>query len=292
MLRHPDSPPFLLGTRRTLRHPCPQPGRSPLVRLRYPRRVGLQRRGPAIPVPEPPGDGPRIDTAHDQLRRRVVPQLVECRLDPELLRHPVVALGHAVRRREYRPVGGGAEHEHVRRQLDPEHLGSLHGPQSQVLEYRDSLGVERDPALLVGLEVTLDPAVLALADPALQPKRLAALFEIEPRPAGGAQFAPAGPGRHRRPDQGAPVRVVPRPVEELRGLLGTRRPRVRLRCRRRLGLRERVHPDPPPADGTLVGTGQDEVDVPDRRRRQRLALMWTASVVALVVLASPMVNEP
>lgn len=71
-------------------------------------------------MPKPASDRPHIDAAENQLRRRVVPQLVQRRRNPEPVRHAVVPLRHAVRRREGRAVRFCGERERLSVQLKPE----------------------------------------------------------------------------------------------------------------------------------------------------------------------------
>ena len=124
-----------------------------------------------------------------------------------------------------------------------------------------------------------------------KPERLSPFGEVDGVPAERAQLAAPDACGHGDPHERAPVGIAPRGGDDPGGLGGRRRLRVGLRCRRRLRLGDGILGDPSPSDGPLVGAGEDEVDVADRRRRERSALVRAAPVVALVRAGDAMVGR-
>ncbi len=140
----------------------------------------------------------------------------------------------------------------------------------------------------MGLRVLLRPLLTELRNRPAQ--RDHTPLQIHVRPPQRAQLTAPRTGRHRQPDESTPVRVLPRRLDELRGLLGGRRLRIgrpRGRCRHK---QDRVDSHPAPPHALLVRHPQDEVDVPDRRRRQRVAAMRPAAHVALMLAGRAMVG--
>ncbi|MDT7708089.1 MAG: hypothetical protein QOG20_3696 [Pseudonocardiales bacterium] len=276
--------------RRPFRHPRAEPGCCPLVGLRKPRGIDPQRRHSATAVPQPTGDRADIHAGRDELRGRVVAQVVQVRLDAKPPREPAVALRHRTRHQVLTPVNRRREDERLAAQLEPQRRGAPPAPVPVLRQDRDGLGVERDTSLLVGL------GVLLLADRAVLRDRPAqrehACREVHVRPPQRTQLATPRAGRHRQPDQCAPVGVLPRLLDDPGDLLRSRRPRVGPRRRRRRRLRDRVHAYPPPAHALRVGAAEQEVDVADRRGGQRLALVRVAALVAHVFPGRPVVGPP
>lgn len=157
-------------------------------------------------------------------------------------------------------------------------------------EHGDALGVERDPAVLVGLGGLLPAHPAVLGDAGLEGDHGAG--EIDAGPAQRADLpAPRAHGHHE-PDERPPVLVAPRLGHQSGGFRRRGRLRVRPRLRGRVDELDRVDGDPAPPDRTLERTGEDPVDLPDRRlperpARVRLALHHDAVVVLLVQAARP-----
>src|SRR5689334_17955267 len=112
---------------------------------------------------EPARDRPRVYASGDQLRGRVVAELVQGRLDTQARHHAVVPLRHTVRARERRAVGLAGEQERVARPFNPQRGSPTAAPLDVLAEHGDRLSIQRDPPLLVGLEVAFNPAGAGVA---------------------------------------------------------------------------------------------------------------------------------
>ena len=191
-------------------------------------------------------------------------------------------------RRAVRLLG---EHERVRAQLHAERGGAGLAAAAVLAQRLDRFAVERQAAALVGLQLGFLPS------PSL-PLRIAWRSQIDSRPSSrltaDQRIAQISPRR-------APVVIAthncvpqsgsrPRLGQDPGGLVRGWRVWVLLRRRGRLGLVDRTHGHPAPADGLLVGAGQDEVDVPDGRCAEGTAPVLAAAVVAVVRLVRAVVD--
>src|ERR1700754_3746614 len=79
-----------------LRHTRDQTSGRALGPFRYPRGVSPKGRRAAAGVPEATGDGADVDTGRDELGRRVVPELVERRVDLEPVGETLIPLRQRV----------------------------------------------------------------------------------------------------------------------------------------------------------------------------------------------------
>jgi hypothetical protein len=266
------------------RRDCSPPaGRTPTPTPRTPGASSYRRRcGRA---------GPRradVDARGDQLGRRVVPQLVQGRADPQPVREVAVALADGVGAQVRRAVRVEREHVGVRGRHDAEGGTPLLEPAPVLGQDVHRFGVERDAPVLVVLGVLLPRLAIALADAARHgddPDR-----QIYVAPPQGAQLTTARAGDDREPDERSPVGLRPRGDDDLGRVLGRRRARLGLRGRRRLGPDDGVGGQPPPPHGALQGTAEDEVDLADRGGAEGAALVHPAACVALVRMRRPVVD--
>jgi len=174
-------------------------------------------------------------------------------------------------------------------QLNPELHRVVDATRPMLGQQRNRLGVERDPAVLMGLGVLLPRHAVQLRDRPLHGQHPAGEVDVEP--AQRAQLAAPEAGHHRQPDQHGPVGVLPGAGEDARRLRGRWRPRVRSRLGRRLGVLDRVRRDPPPPDGPLQRAAQHDVDLPERRLGQASASVRPAAGITRVGPGRPVLDE-
>src|SRR4051794_26941301 len=124
-----------------------------LVCFADPRRVDLQRRGSATPMPKAAGDGAEVDACREELGGVVVPQLVQGRGDPESLGHAIEPLSHGVGHEWTPTVRVQREEEGLVVESEAEFAGVPILTPEVLLQDGDGALVEGDAALLVGLGV-------------------------------------------------------------------------------------------------------------------------------------------
>ena len=185
-------------------------------------------------------------------------------------------------------VNGRGEHERVGGEIDSDGCGAVHAELAVARQESERLGVERDSPVLVGLRVLLPGPTVQLGDAPLHRQHPA--DEIEVAPTERAQLTPSEAGHHRQPHEHGPVRVSPCLVEDPRRFLGARWLRVRGGLLRRFCVLDRVRRQPTPAHGPLQRTAENDVNLPDRRLRERTAGVRPAAVIALVCPVGPMLG--
>jgi hypothetical protein len=182
-------------------------------------------------VAEASGHGPDVDASGDELRRRVVAQGVQVGVDTEAADHPAISLRHRAWDERLAAVRSEGEDVRVCREVEADGAGARRSEISVLRQDDHRLGVEGDPALLVGLRRLLDEFGAVLRDGAAV--RQHPSVEVDLVPAQGADLAAPPTRRHREPDERPPVRLPPRLVQDPHGLRGRGRLRVQLPgCRR------------------------------------------------------------
>ncbi|AHH94078.1 hypothetical protein KALB_703 [Kutzneria albida DSM 43870] len=106
-----------------------------------------------------------------------------------------------------------------------------------------------------------------------------------------AQFAAPGSCGHRQPYQHAPWEVFESLIDDGCGLLRRWRMWVWRNSLRWLGLVERVDGDPVPANSALQGSAETPMNLADRGRSERAALMLLATRIAFVWTLCPVLDE-
>jgi len=108
-------------------------------------------------MPQPACHRPHVDTTRDQLSRRVVPELVDRRLDADPARKARVPLSDRGRLEVGRAVHVAGEHEPVGGQLEAQAGAQVRVPLPVTGQQRHRVRVQRDSPVLVGFGVLLDP---------------------------------------------------------------------------------------------------------------------------------------
>jgi hypothetical protein len=183
--------------------------------------------------------------------------------------------GQPVRQPWPRAIRTRAEHERASRQLRARASGLCRRPVPARNEHVERLSVELDPIGAVGLGGAELRPVWALDEGAAERDRRSLLVDVAPSK--GKQLAPTGTRRDREPEVAVKRRILsPRPSEQHRHLVRSRRADLGRRHPRGRRTRCLVQPDPVPPHGLCERPVEHAVDAGHGSRGERAVVSATS----------------